>query len=144
MENAELTKFPQEGSQLLFTDAVKDDLQVTGAILRTCRFQRIGAREAQFEHCLLTQCHFEDSYLRNARFQDVDFTGSTFRNCNLEKASFQSCNLRYCTFHMTRLDHEEIIACLPVLPNQRKRLINHPLFYPSNCACVRFQGSRAW
>lgn len=122
MENLDLAKVPEKGSHFLFSDAIKDDLQVGGSTLRTCRFVRIGAKNARFESCSLTQCHFEDSYMRNAFFKDVDFTGSTFRNCNLEKASFQGCNLRYCTFQSTLLDRDEIIACLPVEPNLRRDL----------------------
>lgn len=122
METAELDKLPENGSQLLFRDTVQDNLSITGVVLRTCRFVRIGAREANFTSCSLTQCQFEDSYLRKAEFRDVDFTGSTFRNCNLEKATFKSCNLRYCTFQATHLDRDEIIGCLPVEPNLRRDL----------------------
>lgn len=122
METADLDKLPGNGSQLLFSDTVKDGLKVSGVVLRTCRFVRIGAKDAQFNSCSLTQCQFEESYLRKARFRDVDLTGSTFRNCNLEKATFKGCTLRYCTFQSTRLDCDEIIGCLPVEPNLRRDL----------------------
>ena len=122
MEAAELGNLPEKGSQLLFTDTTDDDLNVSGVTLRTCRFMQIGARNAKFSSSSFTQCHFEETYLRKADFKDVDFTGSTFRNCNLEKATFKGCNLRYCTFQSTLLDHDEIIACLPVEPNLRRNL----------------------
>lgn len=122
MQLADISKLSEGGSQLLFSDAVKDDLKVSGAVLRMCRFVRIGAKNAEFNSCSLTQCQFEDSYLRKADFRDVDLTGSTFRNCNLEKATFKGCTLRYCTFQSTRLDRDEIIGCLPVEPNLRRDL----------------------
>lgn len=122
METTDIDKLTEGGTQLLFSDTVQDDLKVSGAVLRTCRFVRIGAKKAKFNSCSLTQCQFEDSYLRKADFTDVDLTGSTFRNCNLEKATFKGCILRYCTFQSTHLDRDEIIGCLPVEPNLRRDL----------------------
>lgn len=122
MKTSDLAAFPREGHLLLFSDTIQDDLTVNDAKLTACFFTRIGAKNAQIKNCALTQCLFEDSYLRKARFVNVDFTGSTFRNCNLEKASFQGCKLQYCSFHSTRLNHEEIIACLPGEPNLRRDL----------------------
>lgn len=122
MNTAELSTFPQEGNHLLFSDTVRDDLNVTEALLQTCHFLRIGAKKASFKKCFLTQCLFEDVYLRNATFTDVHFTGSTFRNCNLEKASLRGCDLRYCTFQATHLDRDEVLGNLPVEPNLKRDL----------------------
>lgn len=118
----DLEAIPKEGRHLIFCDYVKDDLIIEDAILQTCQFRRIGARNAVFRKCSLTQCLFEDTYFRKASFNDVRFTGSTFRKCNLEKATFQGCDLRFCKFESTFLNRDEIVGNLPVEPILRRNL----------------------
>jgi len=62
MEILGLDKLPKEGSNLLFSDEVMDELKVSEASLYICRFVRIGVKDAQFIDYSLTQCQFEDSY----------------------------------------------------------------------------------
>jgi len=117
MQIISLMDIPKEGSNLVFQDDIEDYLTLEDVKLKTCRFKRLGMREAKFINSSITQSLFEDCYLRKAKFQNVKLTGNTFRNCNLERATFQGCDLRYCKFENVRLNRKEIISCLPVEPN---------------------------
>ena len=122
MQIVRLMEIPKEGSNLAFQDDIQDDLTLEDVKLKTCRFKRLGMRDARFINSSITQSLFEDCYLRKASFKNIQLTGNTFRNCNLERATFQGCDLRYCTFENVRLNREEIIGCLPVEPNLRRDL----------------------
>jgi uncharacterized protein YjbI with pentapeptide repeats len=122
MDKGNLAAVPLQGAHIVFSDEVKDDLDLKGVHLQKCYFTRIGTRDAAFRDCKLTQCLFEDTYLRKAHFKNVQLTGSTFRKCNLAKATLSGCDLRFCTFEATLLDREEVIGNLPSEPNLRRDL----------------------
>lgn len=117
-----ITKIPQKGDLLLFSDQQQDRIKITGSTITASSFIRLGMKEAIFKDCSFTQSNFEDSYFRKAKFKNVRFTGSSFRFCNFDKASFQACDFRYCNFYYCKLPREEIITCLPPEPNLRRDL----------------------
>ncbi len=88
--------------------------------LRNRRFADLNAKDATFVDCDFSYGVFERAYLHGATFERCRFVGCRFEDSNLRGTSFPACDFKYATVHRTLLDHEEMIASLPLEPNLRR------------------------
>ena len=118
-----LDKAGKTAIHIAFTNEEHDGIVVEDAIMRRCRLENLGLKQAVFKKCGITHSQVIDCYMRQARFDEVDFTGSYFVNCNLEKAKLHMCQFDYATFTRCRLNVDEMLGCLPESPNLKRRML---------------------
>ena len=55
-----LTKMPESGKLMLFSDQQEDNFKKSQSIITASSFVRLGMRKADFKDCSFTQSNFED------------------------------------------------------------------------------------
>lgn len=110
-------------------------LDLAGAVVSDCRFQRCDLVEGSlrgsqlsgcvFEGCELAMIDLADAVLHDTRFEDCRLTGvrfgdlrrdplgvdASFERCELSLTSFQKLDLRRCAFRDCRAAEAEFLEC---------------------------------
>jgi len=99
-----MTKMKDSGREKLSDK--KFDSPVSGKKFINKLFERLVAKNIEFENVDFRYCIFDAAYIRNCSFKDCDFTGCRFVNCNLTGSSFNGCKFDYATFDKTFIDND--------------------------------------
>ena len=111
MPSRENEPFPPLGtsekkfSRKHFEDEQHDNTVLSNVNFEFCTFDKIGIKQAAFNHCVFRHCEFIDCYFVQARLEHCNFIGSSFERCNFTRAEFPS----------SQLDYTRFIGCAPVL-----------------------------